>query len=261
MDIAIITGASSGLGRVFTEKIVERYKNLDEIWVIARREDKLKELAYNYSRNKFRILSLDLSNRQSFEKLNNLLDEIKPNIKLVINNAGFDRAGNFRNMENKDIYSIIDINTIGMSMISKCCLPYMYKGSFQIIVGSEGAYLPLPMRAVYGASKTYGRFFARALREEERNRGINILFMGTGAMNTEMFRSNASSDDVSNTKFLDLNKITVTALNRAEKNAAVYSPSIHTKATRLLGKIFPSSVSVKFSNISNFVPKNNKSKR
>ena len=145
------------------------------------------------------------------------MDEIKPNIKLVINNAGFDRAGNFRNMENKDIYSIIDINTIGMSMISKCCLPYMYKGSFQIIVGPEGAYLPLPMRAVYGASKTYGRFFARALREEERNRGINILFMGTGAMNTEMFRSNASSDDVSNTKFLDLNKITVTALNRAEK--------------------------------------------
>ena len=62
---------------MFTEKIVERYKNLDEIWVIARREDKLKELAYNYSRNKFRILSLDLSNRQSFEKLNNLLDEIK----------------------------------------------------------------------------------------------------------------------------------------------------------------------------------------
>lgn len=120
-DIAIITGASSGLGRVFTEKVVERYKNLDEI---------------------------------------------KPNIKLVIINAGFDRVGNFRNMENKDIYSIIDINTIGMSMISKCCLPYMYKGSFQIIVGSEGAYLPLPMRAVYGASKTYGRFFARALREE-----------------------------------------------------------------------------------------------
>lgn len=79
--------------------------------------------------------------------------------------------------------------------------------------------------------------------------------MGTGAMNTGMFRSNASSDDVSNTKFLDLNKITVTALNRAEKNAAIHSPSIHTKATRLLGKIFPSSVSVKFSNISNFVPK------
>lgn len=255
MNIAVCTGASSGLGRVFAEKVVERYPNLDEIWVIARREERLKELAEKYPERRFRILPLDLSDPGSFEKLNSILEEQKPDIKVVINDAGFDRAGYFRDMDVKDIYSIINLNTTGTTMMCRCTLPYMHKGSYQILVGSEGAYLPLPMRAVYGASKTYVRFFARALREEERQRGINILFMGTGAMNTEMFRGNTPIDETSKVRFLDLNKITVKAMECAEKGAAIYSPGLHTKGTRVLGKILPSALSVKLSGMSSFVPK------
>lgn len=255
MDIAVVTGASSGLGRVFAQKVAERYPALDEIWIIARREERLKELAAQYPDRKFRTLSLDLSAPESFEKLETLLKEEKPNIKVVINDAGFDRAGFFRDMSAKDIYSMLNLNAVGTTMMTRCCLPYMSRGSYQILVGSEGAYLPLPMRAVYGASKTYVRFFARALREEEKSRGVNILFMGTGAMNTEMFRGNSPAEDFKNVKFLDLDKITVAAMKKAEKGAAVYSPGFHTKMTRVAGKIFPSAISVKFGGVSSFVPK------
>lgn len=255
MNIAVVTGASSGLGKVYFEKIMERYPKLDEVWIIARRSEILNTLAKKYPMGKVRPIPLDLADMQSFEKLNSLLKETMPNIKVLINNAGFDRAGLFREMDIKDIYSIIGVNIIGMTMVSRCCLPYMHKGSYQIIVGSEGAYLPLPMRAVYGASKTYGRFLARAMREEEKKNGVNILFMGTGAMNTEMFRGNSPAEDFANVKFLDLNKITVTAMKRAEKGAAVFSPGLHTKGTRVLGKILPSALSVKLSGLSSFVPK------
>lgn len=255
MDIAIITGASSGLGRVFAEKVVERYADLDEIWVMARREDKLKELAETYKDTNFRILAMDLSQRESFVRLENLLADIKPTIKLLINNAGVDGTGPFRKMEAKRIYSILDVNVTGMTMVSRVCLPYMNRGSYQIIVGSEGSYLPLPIRTVYGASKIYGRFFARALRQEEKQRGVNILYMGTGAMNTDMFKANAFAEEVASVKFLDLNKITVTTMKRAEKGKGIYSSGFHNKLTRVAGKLFPSAISVKFSNLSKFVPK------
>ena len=98
MDIAIITGASSGLGKVFYEKIMERYPALDEVWLIARREDRLKELANQFPDKKIRILPLDLSSTKSFEILDDVMREEQPNIKVLINNAGVDQAGLFREM-------------------------------------------------------------------------------------------------------------------------------------------------------------------
>ena len=130
MSIAIVTGASSGLGKVFLEKVVERYPQLDEIWIIARRESMLKELASQYPNRMIRVVPLDMSDTKSFETLDELLKEQNPDIKVVINNAGFDRAGLFREMSSKDIYSLIDLNVTGTTMISRSCLPYMHEDSY-----------------------------------------------------------------------------------------------------------------------------------
>ncbi|MDO5292734.1 MAG: SDR family NAD(P)-dependent oxidoreductase [bacterium] len=256
MNIAIITGASSGLGKVFFEKVTERYEELDEIWIIARREDKLKELADGYSDKKIRILPLDLSDKQSIDTLEMILRELQPNIKVLINNAGFDRAGLFREMKTKDIYSLMDVNVMGMTMISRSCLPYMSKGSYQIITGSIGAFAPLPWRAVYSGSKAYVRFFARALHEEERKRGVNIMLLSPGNMNTEMLRENSVGGKLSIFPFLNLEKETVKAMKKAEKGAAAYTPRAFYKTYRLLAKIVPSRVMVKFTSVESSVPKN-----
>ena len=93
MQIAIITGASSGLGKVFFEKVAERYPQLDEYWVIARSENKLKELAEQHPRLKVRAVPLDLADTRSMETFENLLDEQKPDIRVLINNAGYDKPG------------------------------------------------------------------------------------------------------------------------------------------------------------------------
>lgn len=255
MNIAIITGASAGLGKVFFEKATERYQELDEIWIIARREDRLKELAAKYPDRNIRVLPLDLSLPQSFEMLDNVLSEQKPNIKVLINNAGFDRPGLFRNMKYKDIYSLINVNVMGMTMISRCCHPYMSNGSYEIIVGSVGAFVPLPWRAVYGATKTYGRFLARAIRQEEKKNGINVMFMAPGAMDTEMFHENMLESTAQHTKYLDLDKATVRAMKKAEKGAGAYSPTFGNKVIRAAGKIIPSAIIARFSSVEKVVPK------
>lgn len=152
MDIAVITGASSGLGKVFYEKVMERYPALDEVWLIARREDRLKELANEFPNKKIRILPLDLSSTKSFKILDDVMRQQQPNIKVLINNAGVDRAGLFREMKSSDILSLINVNAMGMTMVNRSCLPYMSKGSYEIITGSIGSFVPLPWRAVYSAS-------------------------------------------------------------------------------------------------------------
>ena len=255
MNIAIVTGASSGLGKVFFEKIVERYSDLDEIWLIARREERLKELAAQYPNQKVRVLPLDLANSKSIDILEEALKEAKPNIKVLINNAGFDRAGLFREMKYNDIYALINLNVMGTTMISRSCLPYMSKGSYQIISGSIGSFAPLPWRAVYSASKAYVRFFARALHEEERKRGVNIMLLSPGNMKTEMFDKNSSGGKLSIFPYLDLEKETVKAMKKAEKGAAAYTPRTFYKIYRTLAKIVPSAIMVKFTSVESSVPK------
>lgn len=249
MNIAVITGASSGLGKVFYEKVMERYPTLDEVWIIARREDKLKELAQKYPNKNVRVLPLDLSDAKSFELLDCVLKEQQPDIKVLINNAGFDRAGLFRQMKPADILSIINLNTMGMTMVNRSCLPYMSKGSYEIITGSIGSFVPLPWRAVYSASKAYVRFFARALHEEERRRGINIMLLSPGNMDTEMYNRSTAKGKLAKLPYLNLHKETVKAMKKAEKGAAVYTPLAFFKAYRVFGKIVPSALAVKFTSV------------
>lgn len=256
MNIAIITGASSGLGKVFFEKVVERYPKLDEIWIIARRESKLKELASQYPNRKIRVLPLDLSDTKSIETLDEILKEQQPDIKVLINNAGFDRAGLFREMSQKDICSLIELNVTGTTMVSRSCLPYMNEGSYQIITGSIGSFAPLPWRAVYSASKAYDRFLARALHEEERKRGVNVMLMSPGKMDTEMFHQNSNDGGNMNIQpYLNLDKVTVKAMKKAEKGCATYTPMLFYKVYRFIAKIVPSAIMVKFTSVESSVSK------
>ena len=93
MKIAVITGASSGMGRDFAKKIESDF-TLDEIWLIARREDRLKELSSELKTNT-RILSIDLTTREAIEEYKTLLSETKPDVEILVNAAGFGVFGAF----------------------------------------------------------------------------------------------------------------------------------------------------------------------
>lgn len=172
MGIAIVTGASSGLGREFVLQI-DAKEQVDEIWAIARRGDRLQELAA-LVKTPVRVIPLDLARDESCEKLNALLKAQKPDIRLLVNNAGFGRMGSYAEISSQDNDGMIDLNCKALVRMTVLCLPYMARGARVLEICSSSAYQPLPHLNVYAASKAFVLRYSRALWWEVLGRGIHV---------------------------------------------------------------------------------------
>jgi len=142
MNTAIITGASSGMGREFVKMAADR-GDIDEIWVIARREDKLRELEKEVS-VPLHILPLDLLKAESFGRFQQELDERKPKVTFLVNASGFGRFARYDQIPLQDDLDMIDLNCKAMVNITKRTLPFMPAGSRIIQVDSLSAFQPVP---------------------------------------------------------------------------------------------------------------------
>lgn len=252
MQIAIVTGASSGLGMEFAHAIIERYHELDEVWLIARRKERLELFADRHTNTTIRSLRLDLSKPESYDQLTGLLAEENPQIQILINNAGFEMQLRFDETSMTDIGSMIDLNVKGLTLLNAVCLPYMGKGSFEIVTCSVTSFAPTPGLAVYSATKAYASFFIKALRRELKPRQIKVLLLCPGNMDTEMnIRSNVKEkhSKIAKLPYLNLNKETRKALKKAEHGQGVYTPKLFYKGYRLLGKLLPSSLMMYLTNV------------
>lgn len=185
MNIAIITGASSGMGREFVYAVDKAY-TLDEIWVIARREERLRELQ-TQCRTTIRPLPLDLLDRTAFTALADLLSQVQPKVQLLINAAGFGLFGAFTEMNMDEQLDIISLNAGALTAVTHLCLPYMGEGSAIVNLASNSSWQPVPYINVYGASKAYVMSFSRALSMELRHRKIHVMAVAPGWIKTEFF--------------------------------------------------------------------------
>lgn len=192
MKIGIVTGASSGIGREFVYALDKEF-DLDEIWVIARREERLKELQ-EQCKTKIRPLAFDLSKRNSFEKYLKLLEAEKPKIQVLINGAGFGVFGSFTDIGLDEQLNMIDLNTKALTAISYMSIPYMSEGSFLINIASNSSWQPVPYINVYGSTKAYVLNFSRALHVELKHKHIHVMAVAPGWIKTEFF-DHAVKDD------------------------------------------------------------------
>lgn len=183
MRIAVVTGASSGIGREFVYAI-DREDVFEEIWVIARREERLKELQA-CCRNRVRAIPLDLADFSSLEEYRKLLDEEKPHIHLLVNAAGFGVFGLFADADPEKLVKSAELNAISLTAMCHASLPYMEKGDSIINMGSNSSWQPVPYQAVYGASKSYVLSFSRAICRELKPRGIHVMCVCPGWIKTE----------------------------------------------------------------------------
>ncbi|MBO4392009.1 MAG: SDR family NAD(P)-dependent oxidoreductase [Clostridia bacterium] len=192
MKIAVVTGASSGMGREFVYAVDREY-NLDEIWVIARRADRLNELSEE-CRTKIRALAWDLSDKNSLEEYKTHLENEKPEISVLVNAAGYGLFGTFEEMELHDQLGIAEVNDKALTAMCLLSLPYMKSGDTIINIGSNSSWQPVPYMAVYAASKAYVLSFSRAIGRELKNRGIHVMCVCPGWIKTE-FMDRAVHDD------------------------------------------------------------------
>lgn len=191
MRIAVVTGASAGIGREFVYSI-DRRKQYDEIWAIARRADRLEELKDTCA-NVIRPISLDLTSAESIDSFRALLEAEKPEIELLVNAAGCGVFGPFAEQELSRVLSSASLNSLALTAMCHVSIPYMASGSSIINLGSNSSWQPVPYQAVYGASKSYVLNFSRSLWCELKPRGIHVMCVCPGWVKTE-FQANAQHD-------------------------------------------------------------------
>ena len=182
MAIAIITGASSGIGLEFAKQL--DLIGLDELWLIARREERLKKIDKEL-KTKCRLLPLDLLNSNSFEIIDNLLKKESPSIEYVVNCAGFGLRGEFSEMPIKDQLDMIDLNVKALVTLTYISLPFMKEGSAFVQVSSIAGFGPLGGFNVYAASKSFVNWFSIGLAAELEHKGIHSIAVCPGPVSTE----------------------------------------------------------------------------
>ena len=192
MRVAVVTGASAGIGREFVYAI-DRQENLDEIWVIARRADRLEELK-DKCRTPVRPIVLDLSELRALDDYKAILESERPEIAILVNAAGFGVFGPFAEKDLQKQLSSATVNSLALTGMCHISLPYMKKGDCIINMGSNSSWQPVPYQAVYGASKSYVLNFSRALCRELKPKGIHVLCVCPGWIKTE-FQQVAHHDE------------------------------------------------------------------
>ncbi len=193
MTIAIVTGASSGMGKEFVLQLPQ-YVTVDEIWVIARRESALESLKQE-SAVPVRPIPLDLCKEESFAEFAKLLEAEKPDVKLLVNAAGFGKFGSFEKVSIEDDCRMIDLNCKALVAMTRITLPYMHSGSHILQLDSLSAFQPVPYITTYGATKALVLSYSRAMNEELRPRGIRMMSMNPGWVKTEFFNHAFKTND------------------------------------------------------------------
>ena len=192
MKIAVITGASAGIGREFV-RAVDREERFDEIWVIARRLERLEALAAE-CRNPIRPVVLDLADLKNVEEYRTLLEREQPEIGLLINAAGCGVFGPFAEKDLKKQLDSATLNSLALTAMCHVSLPYMREGARIVNMGFNSAWQPVPYQTVYGASKSYVLNFSRSLGRELKPRKIHVMCVCPGWIKTE-FQQVAHHDD------------------------------------------------------------------
>ena len=159
--IAIITGASSGLGREFVrlldadsagESTGEFHP--DELWIIARRKERLEELAAGL-RTDTVVLPLDLTDKTSVTQLQEKLSAEQPDVRVLINAAGSGKIAASEALTLEQVDTMIDLNCRAAVDVTQACLPYVSSGAKIMEVCSTAAFQPIPYLNVYAASKAF----------------------------------------------------------------------------------------------------------
>lgn len=192
MNIAIVTGASSGIGREFALQLVKILVKTDEIWLLARRKDALEEVAqllseqvkkHNLNR-KIQVIPIDIADEKQLAGFAEVLMIKNARISVLVNCAGIGTYGSFEKLSRDEVAETVRVNVLGLTQLTKFCLPYMRKGSKIIQAASGSAFLPQPDFAVYAASKAYVYSFGRALHQELKKDGILVTVICPGPVDT-----------------------------------------------------------------------------
>ena len=235
--VALITGASAGLGAEFARQLSKRGHSLV---LTARRKERLEALAAELGNA--RVVAIDLSQHDAAAKLIADLDAAGEQVAVLVNNAGFGLIGRFAKREPGRLREMIDLNVGTLTDLCRLVAPQMIeRGSGGIInVASTAAFQPGPNMAVYFATKAYVLSFTEALHEELKPHGIRVSCLCPGPTRTEFgevagFGGNGMFDRFA----MEAPEAVAAGLKGLDRNKAVVVPGLQNKITAASTRFAP----------------------
>ena len=248
MKTAIVTGASTGLGREFVRQLADVFPEVECYWPIARRADRLAELAESLPDKQVECLSMDLCDTMSFMALQEKLSAQQPEVVLLVNNAGCGYLGNIGEVDTASQTRMIDLNLRALTAVTNITVPFMAPGGCILNVSSIASFCPNPRMTVYSSTKAYVSSFTVGLAEELKPKGITVTAVCPGPMKTEFLdvgNITGNSKMFATLPYCDQVRVAGGALRAARAGRTIYTPKLFYKFYRLLAKVTPVKLMVK----------------
>jgi hypothetical protein len=168
---------------------------LDCIWLVARRQDRLVEVATSL-KTPARIFSIDLTDRVQIDQFSKQISEESPSIEYLVNCAGFGKFGMTWDIPLEVTRSMIELNVTSLVTLTNVSIPFMKEGGHIIELCSASAYIALYDLNVYASSKAFVKHYCNGLRRELKSRNISVTEVSPGWVKTDFITVAVDKEDV-----------------------------------------------------------------
>ena len=243
--VALVTGASSGIGAEFARALAARG---DDLVVVARDASRLDALAEQLEKEygvDVEVLSADLTSKKGRAVVEARLESVEPAVELLVNNAGMGTYGKFGELPREGEARVIRLNVLALVQLTHAALPGMIErgGGGIINVSSLAGHQPTPLNATYGGTKAFVTSFSQALHEELRGTGVKVMVLCPGFTRTE-FQERAGLDSGSVPGFMwqKPEPVVAAALRAYDQGRAVCFPGALNQAGAIVSSALPAGI-------------------
>ncbi|MDE6058603.1 MAG: SDR family NAD(P)-dependent oxidoreductase [Clostridia bacterium] len=234
--IAILTGATGGLGYAFLRELIK--EPLDEIWAFGRNRERLETLVNEFG-NIIVPVCKDLTDTEDLTSIVKILEEQKPRVEFLINNAGLAQMKASKDFTVAEIGKTIDLNCKAPVILINGCLPYMARGSKILNICSASAFQPVPYINLYASTKAFERSYSRALNVELKPFGISVTAVCPSWIDTDMLTKEINGKKVKFSGIVSPQRVAEKAMKDAKKGRDMSVCSFYVKCQHFNVKLMP----------------------
>lgn len=236
--IALVTGATGGIGHEFVKQLLDELFGLDELWALARNEENLQHLRDEFGPRVVPV-SIDLADSNAVCALAARLERERPTVAMLVNNAGIARMGASGDFPLEEIETTVALNCTAMAQLCTVCLPFMEPGSCILNSSSASAFQPVPYLNLYAATKAFERSYSRALAAEVRGLGITVCAICPSWVDTDLLQREVNGRRVAFPGLVSPERVVTQALRAARKGRDQSVCPLYAKYLHVCSKLLP----------------------